>query len=191
MRNQLLPLIILTVFFACNSETENNKKAEDEVKNGLIKEYYKNGKLKYEYNYKNNKRDGVCVKYDSITGNKLILFEMKEEILNGEYKVFYPNGQLKELSYFENNIASGKGYRYYGNGKIKAIMIIDGGEWVSDIIFDIQGNIVEKRSVNKELLSSKDTLKLNLDYPNWVVEIENAVEWSVENSNPIVRELLK
>ncbi len=58
--------------------------------NGIIKEYYNNGKIKEEVSYKDGK-------------------------LNGIFKEYYENGSLKSEGRFKNGFLDGKVKEYYAN----------------------------------------------------------------------------
>ena len=69
------------------------RKYKNGLRNGKGTEYYSNGKIKYEGDYINDKREG-----------------------NGKY--IYENGEYY-LGQCKNNLKHGKGIYYYKNGNIK------------------------------------------------------------------------
>ena len=70
-------------------------KTTGKIPDGTVKEYYGNGKLKAEWNYKNSKLEGI----------------------NKEY---YENGKLKAEWNYKNSKLEGIGKEYHENGKLKA-----------------------------------------------------------------------
>ena len=80
--------------------------------NGMVKEFYNNGKSKYEGEYSDGERNGKGKEYDSKTGE--IIFE--GEYLNGKRwtgKVSNKDG------IFQFEIKNGKVKKYYNDGKLK------------------------------------------------------------------------
>ena len=69
-------------------------------KNGEGKEYYKNGKLKYEGNFRDDKYDGEGKFYDE--NGKIYLGQFKEGKKNGNCCIIKDNEKIKEVE-FEND----------------------------------------------------------------------------------------
>jgi antitoxin component YwqK of YwqJK toxin-antitoxin module len=87
---------------------------------GLWKEYYDDGSLKSEGNYKNNNK-------------------------TGKWKYYYPNGQLQETGEYVNGKPEGKWLWYYPSGKLLREMNYYEGKPDGEIIeYDENGNIVLK-----------------------------------------------
>ena len=79
-------------------------------KNGKVKEYYDNGKLKFEGDYLNGKIwNGKGFNIDGKTD-----FEIKEG--NGKIKEYYDNNN--DILKYEGEYLNGKGKEYYNNGKL-------------------------------------------------------------------------
>lgn len=97
------------------SITKNNtKKAVSTIKNGVQKEYYENGKLKSEIEYKNNKKHGTAKYYNEVGG-----LYMEEDWDNGKI-IGHRGYDLNErLDYAVKSIKNGTGraieYDVYGN----------------------------------------------------------------------------
>ena len=73
-------------------------------KNGVGKEFYKNGKVKYEGEYLNGKRNGKGKKYD-VNG----LLEFEGEYLNGKkWNGKYNKNHIKTRIKFEGDYINGK-----------------------------------------------------------------------------------
>ncbi|MFI1744392.1 hypothetical protein [Thalassobellus sediminis] len=88
------------------------------IKEGVYKEYYKNGALKVECTYVNNKRSDVYrLFYD--TG------ELKSEVVyvkglkQGVFNQFFKNGKLKLESFYIDDKLSGLWSQYYESGEKK------------------------------------------------------------------------
>jgi antitoxin component YwqK of YwqJK toxin-antitoxin module len=78
-----LIFILTTIFLSCSStkEIKRNESSKSEL-NGITKEFYESGEIKYKWNYKNN-------------------------LLNGITKEFRENGKLKVEWKYENNLLNG------------------------------------------------------------------------------------
>ena len=80
-------------------------------RNGKGKEYYEDGKLRFEGEYLNDK-EWIGNRYDD-NGN--ILYKLNNNI-NGDGKEYYENGKLKfEGEYKYDKKWIGKGYDLFGN----------------------------------------------------------------------------
>jgi MORN variant repeat protein len=87
---------------------------------GLSKEYYESGQLKAANNYKDGKWEGLCKEYYE-DGQLRLEYNYKNDEFDGTCKDYYESGQLK----LENNYKEGKhegvSKRYYENGEIEDI----------------------------------------------------------------------
>jgi len=89
---------------------------------GVTKIYYQSGKIKQEFNIKNNKRDGIVKEYNE---NGQLNFEgiYKDDKLDGQYKIYINNG-VYDNYYQEGTYKNGKregSFKqcYSDNNKIK------------------------------------------------------------------------
>ncbi len=121
-------ILIFIIFCSCQSDKISLKdinvvdeiayfKYDMSLVNGLVVDYFDNGKLKYECNFINGKRDGIFRKWHSPE----IIFlerEYKKGIQTGISKSWYSNGQL----FFEVNYKDGKKNgnwkSWYENGQV-------------------------------------------------------------------------
>ncbi len=98
--NTIIKSLIACVFFltiqGCQGQTKNGK---EELK-------FSNGKVEFEYNYKNG-------------------------ILNGSYKAFYENGQLRAEGQYLNGSLNGRFKTYTKEGKLATEE-----EWKSSTLFN-------------------------------------------------------
>ena len=89
------------------------------IKEGLEKEWFKNGKLRYEGNMKNNKEDGVSRYYHE---NGTLSWEVnyKNGVIEGLEKEWFENGKLRYEGNMKNNKVDGvsKEYCEHGNSFI-------------------------------------------------------------------------
>ena len=82
-------LAIVLILFLCGVSF-----AEETIKDGVKKEFYFNGKIKNETNYKNGKKDGTTLTYDE-DGKLSGEWYWKDGTFLG-YKAYYPNGHLRQ-----------------------------------------------------------------------------------------------
>ena len=84
---------------------------------GIVKEFFENGKVYFECEFKNGLRNGICKIYFE-NGKVSIEKFYKDGMLEGKARVFHPTGRLyKELSYVDD-IQDGKEVKYYPDGKV-------------------------------------------------------------------------
>ena len=109
---------------------------ENYKKNGKGRDYYENGKIKYEGNFLDDKYEDMEAKFYNENGDLYIgefkkgikngngiIYSIKYEgkFLNGEYtngKLYYDNGDYY-IGPFKNGKKEGKGVEYYKNNKLK------------------------------------------------------------------------
>ena len=82
---------------------------ENKIYNGKVIEYFENGNIKYQGDYKNNKRDGKGILYYEI-GNKYYDGDFKLNKFDGKGISFYKNG----IKQYEGDLKLGK---WDGKGK--------------------------------------------------------------------------
>ena len=97
-------------------------KFEYEIKNGekegFSREYYENGQLKKESCYKNGKLNGLCKQYYE-NGQLEIEGTYKDGKIDALFKSYYKNGELEIESVVKEGISHGLCKHYYENGQLK------------------------------------------------------------------------
>ena len=84
---------------------------------GTVKEFFENGKVYFECEFKNGQRNGMCKIYFD-NGKVNIEKYYENGMLQGKARVFHPTGRLyKEFSYVDD-IQDGKQVKYYPDGKV-------------------------------------------------------------------------
>lgn len=115
------------------------------IPDGIVKEYYMNGRVRNEWVYKNNKRNGVDKFYD-YDGKLLEERTFKDDKQDGICRTFYETGQLQKEQYkkdykqegfcrtfyesgklmgeltYRNGVAEGIEKEYYENGRLESIL---------------------------------------------------------------------
>ena len=98
-----------------------NRKAD-----GICKNYYENGNLKFYGEFKNGLPNGSLKEYNN-SGILVIEENYLNGVLNGEKKEYYENGVLKNLETYKDNFLHGSRITYDSdsNIKIKELYIFD------------------------------------------------------------------
>ncbi|HKJ41055.1 MAG TPA: hypothetical protein VKA27_03130 [Sunxiuqinia sp.] len=82
-----------------NGNTEMQMKLDKGIKNGEVKIYFENGKLKEIRHYKNNEMDGTWITYNQ-KAQKVALANYNEGVKNGKWMIWDDNGSLiYEMNY--------------------------------------------------------------------------------------------
>ena len=99
-----------------------NLKIEAEFKNGkqngIVKEYDKNGTLRVETKFKDGKQDGIRKEY-SEQGHLIVESTFSNDKQHGITKAFYEQGKLKAEAEFNNGVVDGFSRQYYENGNLQ------------------------------------------------------------------------
>ncbi len=126
--------------------------------NGLIDgkliEYYANGDVFSEINYKKGKKEGLTKKY--YIGNKLNSeSNYVNDQLQGEYKIYFRNGNLMEEGQSVDGRYSGSFKRYYRDKTVESEFNYNNGKLDGLYKFyDIDGKIYYEYSYRKEEIIS-------------------------------------
>ena len=94
-------------------------KTTGKIPDGIVKEYYDNGKLMAKYNYKNSKLEGVSKWYyenGSLRGER----NYKEGKQDGISKFYYVSGSLGGTWNYKDGNLEGMTILYWGSGNVKA-----------------------------------------------------------------------
>ena len=105
----------------------------------LSKNYYENGNLQTEENYKDGKREGLIKIYYE-NGNLRVEGNYKDDKLEGSIKGYYENGNLGAEGNFKDGKPEGSIKEYYENGNLKSEIFFKKGKPISGYYYDPQGN---------------------------------------------------
>jgi antitoxin component YwqK of YwqJK toxin-antitoxin module len=89
-----------------------------EIKTETKKEYYKNKKIKTEWNYVDGYLQDVSKEYD-IKGNLKRHLNFQKGHLSGISKTYYENGEIEQILPFKNGKLVGLAKHFFKNGKLK------------------------------------------------------------------------
>ena len=95
-------------------------KTEGKIPDGVVKEYYKSGKLKGEGTIKNGKVEGIV-------------------------KEYYESGKLKAEWCIKNGVPDGTTKKYYESGSIRCIDTYKNGQKIDRKSYDQQGNLIKDK----------------------------------------------
>ena len=108
---------------------------------GTYREYFDNGVLKSEKNFKDDQLHGRCRSYYK-KGNLRQQVNYQEGIINGKAFEFYENGQYKLESNYNNGKADGVSKLYYNNGNLYSFMVYNNGQLIKETILDTKGRAI-------------------------------------------------
>ncbi len=132
MKKYILILLILN----CGVGTIKNRSIE--------KDYYNNGKIRYEVQKFNDKLDGYS-KYWDEEGRLLNVVNYSNGVLHGEWKEYHLNGSIKYILSYKYGLKNGYEFWYYDNGVKKSETLYEENRIVVDIIrWDRNGDLIYK-----------------------------------------------
>jgi antitoxin component YwqK of YwqJK toxin-antitoxin module len=149
---------------------EFNRYDDDGKKTGVWRDYFDNGNIKTEINYRGGKKDGITKEFDE-DGKLIDISTMKGDSLASDpggvviidlYKEYHPNGKVKLVGGLNKGLKSGifreydidgqllQGYVYKNDTLLSEGMILAGGifqgEWKT---YYLDGQIKSKGSYEK------------------------------------------
>ena len=87
---------------------------------GKVTEYYRDGNVKYQWNYKNGIKEGICKKYED--GHLKFTWFYTNGQRGITTKEYYKSGQLKYKWKYQNDKLHGVSKQFYKDGKLKATL---------------------------------------------------------------------
>jgi len=138
-------------------------------KEGTAFIYFPDGKIQQTFSYNSGKKEGLSKEYDK-NGNILSLLEYNNDFLvsrekinrtdnkglkQGDWKDFYPNGGIKSERTFKDDMIHGYYKEYDTRGKLVVTMLYDKGAIVKSKVEDEPDiEIVNKHDENGKLIYS-------------------------------------
>ena len=115
------------IYFNNNIEIVKEMIAEDgkviktigRIPDGIIKEYYNDGKVMAEWNYKDGVYNGINRVYHR-NGKMSVECNYKNGVLNGAFKRYYENGDIASESNYWNGMVTKTAETYYLGGQLKS-----------------------------------------------------------------------
>lgn len=151
LRKESILIILLFLFGCYQSKKKTNSKIiyypngkikeefqvkNDSIKNGNYKDYFENGELKTSARYRDNK-------------------------LTDSVFIYYPNGKLKNFARFSDGVQNGETLSFYQNGRIEYFDVLNGGNIRSSINYSEKGRLIYYK-----LYDHLNNLGLLLKYEN-------------------------
>lgn len=118
-----------------------------EIRNGLTKEFYPDGKIKSEIEYHDGKVNGLLKTYFQ-NGKIAEVSNWTNDLRNGPAKYFYDNGKLYQEEFYKDNKLNGEQKTFFENGKLKTTIIYkDDFVWQVQITQDTSGNKLDELTI--------------------------------------------
>lgn len=106
----------------------------NDLPNGAIKSYYKNGNINELTTYLNGVLNGKKEIYDE--NGKILLQEFYiNGVLDGKKVKYYDNGQLSNEEFYSNGLENGTFNAFYLNGNPMLKSTKKNGKWIGDVIY--------------------------------------------------------
>ncbi|MDG1146746.1 MAG: hypothetical protein P8N52_00440 [Crocinitomicaceae bacterium] len=112
---------------------------------GIYQEYYSNGELESEFNYKNGKKEGLCREWYS-DGKLESEFNYKENKKEGFCKKWYSNGKQKFEGNFKNNLKDSFCIEWDAKG-IMDLKKYENGEEIPILKDDLNQKLLNKLNI--------------------------------------------
>jgi len=111
-------------------------------KEGIGKEYYESGKIEKEYNFKDGKQDGITKRYykSGELSSECTYKEGKEEGIS-KYYYDYESGALRAEFNYKGGKKEGISRVYYPNGEIQYIDTYKNGQRTNRKAYDEKGKL--------------------------------------------------
>ena len=100
---------------------------KDDKREGVWKAWYEDGMLKSEYNYKDNKMDGVCRKFHKRSETLYIECNYKDGKKDGAYKQWHINGTLVIEGNYKDDKWDGVWKKWHRDGTFRSECIYENG----------------------------------------------------------------
>ncbi len=128
--------------------------------NGLMINYYPDGKAAEKIRYRNNLKHGECLKYFP-DGTVTLRTNYENGLINGRFEAFHENGKPEMTGQYKNNLREGPWVIYRNDGSQKFSTIYTEG-------------IPDNRSIDiyeTEYIDSLERIKVNIADPEKTGEI--------------------
>ena len=106
---------------------------------GIVRDWYENGQLQYDGNFKDGKRDSLCRTWYE-DGQLMYDNNFKDGKRDGLSREWYENGQLKFEYNFKDGKEDGLCRGWHENGQLKNEYNYKDGTLIDDRCYDENGN---------------------------------------------------
>lgn len=178
MKN-LIAVMLGLVLFSCkdirkeyyeNGVLASEIEYKEELRNGKSIVYYPNGNIKQEGYYVDDKEHGLFKDYYE-TGRLATEAYFKNGKQDGELKGYHENGLLETIQYFKDGVPDSTFESYYSNGQLEMLASKEKGKTLWYIEYDSLGNwtdesrIIEIKHQDTILLGETITMEFNVNGP--------------------------
>ena len=114
------------------------------LRDGVQKDYYKSGKLRWSDFFKNGKREGLYKRYYR-SGKLELEMPYKDGKENGKSKQYWENGNIMNEATYKNGVLDGPQKVYHENGVLKLEMTLKDERPIGDVLtYDEKGKLIGK-----------------------------------------------
>lgn len=166
MKN-LIAVMLVLVLFSCkdirkeyyeNGVLASEIEYKEDLRNGKSIVYYPNGNIKQEGYYVDDKEHGLFKEYYE-TGKLATEAYFKNGKQDGELKGYHKNGLLETIQYFKDGVPDSTFESYYSNGQLEMLASKEKGKTLWYVEYDSLGTLIsESRPIT--ITTNKDTIKL-------------------------------
>lgn len=166
MKN-LIAVMLVLVLFSCkdirkeyyeNGVLASEIEYKEELRNGKSIVYYPNGNIKQEGYFVDDKEHGLFKEYYE-TGRLATEAYFKNGKQDGELKGYHENGLLETIQYFKDGVPDSTFESYYSNGQLEMLASKEKGKTLWYVKYDSLGTLIsESRPIT--ITTNKDTIKL-------------------------------
>jgi hypothetical protein len=115
----LFAVLMVSCVIEPREEKETAKK-EKVTKDGLVKDYFSNGKLRAEINFVKGKRHGKAKEYYKKNGKLFQEIDYADDIKHGIARKYYEDGKLFQETPYDSGLIHGIQKKYHSNGNLAA-----------------------------------------------------------------------
>src|SRR5690606_36029601 len=166
--NKIIPYIAILLFLSCTQKEKGYfdtgelfyiVEIKNGKKNGVLKEYYKNGNIRVISEYYDDKLHGTSVFYTE-EGIKDQTVQYENGIISGESITYYKNGNVKSKIFYINNKREGEYHFFNEKGDTIIYAYAEKGFTRYFLEFDMQKDSVVKQKRYLSINVDSDTILL-------------------------------
>lgn len=122
---------------------------KDNLPDGMMEEFYPDGKIKKLVNFSEGKLNGDLFEFGT-TGEILLSGRYFEDQKVGEWNSYYLNGVKKSENYYENDLLEGVTRNFYFNGVLAEVVPLKSGKLEGLYQSFFQSGAIQKRVLFKD-----------------------------------------
>ncbi len=179
MKNIILGILITIFLFSCKDVRKEyyedgalwaEMEYKNNVRNGKSIVYYPNGNIQQEGFYIDDKEEGLFKEYYE-TGELKREANLKNGVQDGVLKAYYKDGSLQTIQFFNNGLPDSTFKSFYSNGQLEMEASKEKGKTLWYIEYDSIGNwtdesrIIEIKHQDTILLGETITMEFNVNGP--------------------------